>query len=58
MATVSAVVYEGQKKADGTYNVKIRVFDRTLSKSFVIPVRGYSRQAAEVNSRPGKFVDE
>ncbi|MGF7037771.1 hypothetical protein M2273_001005 [Mucilaginibacter lappiensis] len=38
MATVSAVVYEGQKKADGTYNVKIRVFDRTLSKSFVIPV--------------------
>lgn len=28
MATVSAVVYQDQKKADGTYNVKIRVFHR------------------------------
>jgi hypothetical protein len=28
MATVSAVVYEDQKKTDGTYNVKIRVFHR------------------------------
>jgi hypothetical protein len=28
MATVSAVVYEDQKKADGTYNVKIRVCHR------------------------------
>jgi len=28
MATVSAVVYQDQKKADGTYNVKIRVFHK------------------------------
>lgn len=32
MATVSAVVYDYHKKADGTYNVKIRVFHKKQRK--------------------------
>jgi len=32
MATVSAKVYEHHKKADGTYNVKIRVYHKEEKK--------------------------
>lgn len=32
MATVSAVVYEHHRRADGTYNVKIRVYHKSEKK--------------------------
>jgi|GEM_PF-654185 len=37
MATVSAVVYDYHKKADGTYNVKIRVFHKKERKLIDTP---------------------
>ena len=37
MATVSAKVYEHHKKADGTYNVKIRVYHKEEKKFIDTP---------------------
>jgi hypothetical protein len=33
MATVNAVVYEHHKKADGTYNVKIKIFHQKIERT-------------------------
>jgi integrase len=62
MATVSAVVYQDQKKVDGTYNVKIRVFHRKerriLDTTHFVTERQLGRDYKIKDKQLNKVLDE
>ncbi|MHB8207128.1 hypothetical protein [Mucilaginibacter sp.] len=62
MATVSAVVYQDQKKADGTYNVKIRVFHkkerRILDTTHFVTDRQLDKEFKIKDKQLVKILDE
>lgn len=58
MATVNAVVYEQFKKSDGTYNVKIRVFHKSIRR-FIDTVHYVTvRQLGKDLSIKDKFINK